>query len=98
MPKNATDDQIWDLVSPTIKKIYPEIFEKNFKVLGYNVNSYQNFASFEKGLYKYRPSVNTLSEKCNLKNMYLAGDWVKLSYPAALMERAVTTGNNIISF
>jgi len=41
--------------------------------------------------------VNTVAEKCLLPNMYLAGDWIKTAYPAALMERAVTTGENLVT-
>ncbi len=83
---------MWDLISPTVKEILPEIFERNFKLLAYNVNSFDSFTSYEKGLYVNRPSVNTVAEKCLLPNMFLAGDWVKTAYPAALMERAVSTG------
>jgi uncharacterized protein with NAD-binding domain and iron-sulfur cluster len=95
-PKETTDDKIWDLISPTVKKILPEIFEKEFKLLAYHVNSYENFASYERGLYVHRPSVNTVAEKCLLPNIYLAGDWIKTAYPAALMERAVSTGENLV--
>lgn len=91
-PTNTTDDQLWGLISPTVKLIYPEIFERNFQVLAYHVNSHQNFASFEKGLYLSRPTVLTLAEKCSLTNTYIAGDWIRTSYPVALMERAVSTG------
>lgn len=34
--------------------------------------------------------MNSLT-KNNLKNIYLAGDWKRTDYPAALMERAVST-------
>ena len=92
-PKDTPDEQVWDLISPTVKLIYPEIFERDFKLLAYHVNSYENFASYEKGLNAFRPSVNSISEKCLIPNVYIAGDWIKTSYPAALMERAVSTGN-----
>lgn len=91
-PKNATDEQVWPLISPTVQKIYPEIFDRNFKILAYHVNSLQNFASFEKGLYLNRPTVKTIAEKCYLDNVYISGDWIKTSYPVCLMERAVSTG------
>lgn len=91
-PKDTPDDKVWELISPTVKQIYPEIFERNFKLLAYHVNSYENFASYQKGLYVYRPSVNTLAEKCLLPNAYISGDWIKTSYPTGLMERAVSTG------
>jgi hypothetical protein len=42
LPSNTTDEQIWPLISPTVKLIYPEIFDRNFKVLAYHVNSHQN--------------------------------------------------------
>jgi len=92
LPSNATDEQIWPLISPTVKLIYPEIFDRNLKILAYHVNSHQNFASFEKGLYLNRPYVQTLAKNCSLANTFLAGDWIKTRYPACLMERAVTTG------
>ena len=91
-PIETTNDQVWDLISPTVKEILPEIFERNFKLLAYHVNSFQNFASYEKGLYVNRPSVDTIAKKCLLPNMYIAGDWIKTAYPASLMERAVSTG------
>ena len=91
-PIETTNDQVWELISPTVKEILPEIFERNFKLLAYNVNSFDSFTSYEKGLYASRPSVNTVAEKCLLPNMFISGDWVKTAYPAALMERAVNTG------
>ena len=91
-PKETTNDKVWELISPTVKKILPEIFERNFKLLAYHVNSYENFASYERGLYVNRPSVDTIAEKCLLPNVYIAGDWIKTAYPASLMERAVSTG------
>jgi isorenieratene synthase len=89
---NASDDvHVWGLISPTVKKIYPEIFDRDFKVLATHVNSFQNFASFEHGLIKFRPYTDSL-DKLNLKNVFLAGDWVRTPFPSALMERAVSTG------
>lgn len=88
-PLNNT--QVWELISPTVKLIYPEIFERKFRVLGIHVNSFQNFASFERGLAKYRPYVDSVAS-LGLKNVYLAGDWIQTTYPSALMERAVSTG------
>ena len=92
-PKETPDELVWDLISPTVKHIYPEIFERDFKLLAYHVNSYENFASYEKGLNAFRPSVNSIAEKCLIPNVYIAGDWIKTAYPTALMERAVSTGN-----
>lgn len=85
------DSQVWPLIAPTAKEIYPEIFDRKFKVLAYHVNSYRNFASYEKGLYRYRPTVDMFT-KNGMRNLFLAGDWIKTPFPCALMERAVSTG------
>ena len=82
---------MWPLISPTVALIYPEIFVNGFKVLAFHVNSFQNFASYERGLDSFRPQTATLAS-FNLNNIYLAGDWIKTSYPSALMEKAVSTG------
>ena len=72
---NVTDDQVWSLISPTVQLIYPEIFDRNFSILAYNVNSYQNFASFEHGLFFIRPYTDTFA-KNNLTNFYLGMSFV----------------------
>ena len=88
---NVKDSEVWGIIEPTVKEIYPEIFERNFKMLAYHVNSYENFPSFKKGLQKFRPNATYPSE-CGIPNLSFAGDWLKTSYPSALMERAVSTG------
>ncbi len=88
---NMEDKYVWGNISSTVKLIYPEIFKRNFNVLNYHVNSYQNFASFELGLYPFRPTVRTFADSY-LRNIYLSGDWIKTPFPSALMERAVSTG------
>ena len=48
-------------------------------------------------MFKYRPYTDSLDP---LKNVYVAGDWIRTTYVAQLMEKAVTTGreaaNNIL--
>lgn len=85
------DKYVWGNISSTVKLIYPEIFERNFTILAYHVNSYQNFASFETGLYNFRPNTTTFVDN-NLNSLYIAGDWIRTPFPSALMERAVSTG------
>jgi isorenieratene synthase len=85
---NVSDDEVWPLISPTVEKILPEIFDKKFNVLAVHVNTYQNFGSFQNGSAKHRPHVDIFYEN----NIYLAGDWIRTTYPAALMEKAVSTG------
>lgn len=88
---DMADAEVWAKISPTVKLIYPEIFEKNFKVLGLHVNSLHDFPSSQAGMAHLRPTVNQPSLS-GIPNMYLAGDWMNTSYPSALMEKAVSTG------
>jgi len=45
-----------------------------------------DFTAFHTGLYAGRPTYDP-----RINNLYLAGDWVKLPYPAMLMEAATTS-------
>jgi isorenieratene synthase len=46
----------------------------------------EDFTAFHTGLYARRPTYDP-----GIGNLYLAGDWVKLPYPAMLMEAATTS-------
>ncbi|XP_070573119.1 carotenoid phi-ring synthase-like [Ptychodera flava] len=87
----VSDEEVWDIISPTVKVIYPEIFDRQFKTLAYHVHSFQNFPSFQAGLHIHRPK-STFAAECGIENLALAGDWLHTDYPSALMERAVSTG------
>ncbi|MEN9272957.1 MAG: FAD-dependent oxidoreductase, partial [Gloeomargarita sp. DG_1_5_bins_55] len=56
----------------------------------------KNFSGFPPNSYDNRPTSATA-----VPNLFLAGDWVKMPFPCALMERAVSSGflaaNEIIS-
>ncbi len=56
----------------------------------------KNFSGFPPGSYARRPTSATA-----VANLFLAGDWVKMPFPCALMERAVSSGflaaNEILS-
>jgi isorenieratene synthase len=91
---NVSDEMAWILISPIVKQILPEIFDKNFKILARTVNSLQDFSSFESGLAKYRPYTDSLNK---LKNVYLAGDWIRTNYVSQLMEKAVSTGREAVN-
>jgi isorenieratene synthase len=47
----------------------------------------KDFAAFHTNLHKTRPTFKT-----DIENFYLAGDWVRIPIPAALMEGAFTSG------
>lgn len=88
---NVSDDKVWDIIAPAVKEIYPEIIEREFKIIYYHVYSFQNFASFSSGIEKYRPT-SGYPQECGIPNLSFAGDWLYTDYPSALMERAVSTG------
>jgi isorenieratene synthase len=47
----------------------------------------QDFPAFHRGLFRHRPAIETA-----VPGLCLAGDWVKLPFPAMLMEGAFTSG------
>ncbi len=57
------------------------------KVLHGVYHDYENFTAFHVGMHRHRPGFRT-----PVRGLYLAGDWVKLPYPAMLMEAACTSG------
>jgi len=62
----------------------PEL--KDAKILYEYHQLRDDFTSFHTGLYAERPNYDP-----EINNLYLAGDWVKLPYPAMLMEAATTS-------
>ena len=62
----------------------PEL--KDAKILYEYHQLRDDFTSFHTGLYAERPTYDP-----EINNLYLAGDWVKLPYPAMLMEAATTS-------
>jgi isorenieratene synthase len=63
----------------------PEL--KGARILYEHMQLRQDFTAFHTGLRAGRPGVET-----PVRNLYLAGDWVKLPVPAMLMEAACTSG------
>jgi len=71
-----------------LKELYyylPEL--RDARVLYENLQLKHDFTAFHCNLYTGRPSCET-----SVRNLYLAGDWVKLPVPAMLMEAAFTSG------
>jgi isorenieratene synthase len=64
---------------------YPET--RTMKVLEERFFLRQDCPAFRPGDHASRPGVETAG-----RGVYLAGDFVKLPFPSALMERAVTSG------
>lgn len=66
-------------------EVYPEA--KEAKVLEERYLARRDCPAFQPGSHARRPGVET-----GIPGLFLAGDFVKLPFPSALMERAVTTG------
>jgi len=86
---SAPDDRVWDLISPTVFEVVPELAAA--RVLGFTIGNYDNFSSFGIGQADRRPFPGTPPEE-GLSNLLLAGDWIAAPVPTALMERAALTG------
>lgn len=63
---------------------FPEM--KSARIINEYLQVRDDFTAFHTGLYDNRPTYKT-----EIKNMYLAGDWVKLPIPSMLMEAAATS-------
>jgi isorenieratene synthase len=68
-----------------LRLAFPEL--KDAKVLHSEAMTQDNFTRFGVGEWSKRSPVNT-----EVPNLYLAGDHVKLDFPAFLMEAAVSSG------
>jgi isorenieratene synthase len=70
-----------------LKELYAYLPElKDAKILYEYHQLRADFTAFHTGLYARRPTYDP-----EISNLYLAGDWVKLPYPAMLMEAAATS-------
>ncbi|XP_033628254.1 15-cis-phytoene desaturase, chloroplastic/chromoplastic-like [Asterias rubens] len=85
------DDKIWNFIAPSVREIFPEIFERGFKVLAYNVGGSDKYPSYAKGLEKHRPTVK-FPKEYGFPNLVVAGNWLHVDYPTALIERPISTG------
>ena len=66
-------------------EIVPELIQAN--CLNRELVNQKNFSGYPPNSYKDRPKTTT-----EIKNLYFAGDWVKMPFPCGLMERAVSSG------
>jgi isorenieratene synthase len=64
---------------------FPEL--RGMRVLFEHFQMRQDFTAFHVGMYENRPTVTT-----NMPGLHCAGDWVKLPFPAMLLEAAAASG------
>ncbi|BAP18136.1 FAD-dependent oxidoreductase [cyanobacterium endosymbiont of Epithemia turgida] len=66
-------------------EIVPKLKQAN--CLNKELVNQNNFSGYPPNSYNNRPKTTT-----EIKNLYFAGDWVKMPFPCSLMERAVSSG------
>jgi isorenieratene synthase len=85
VPESRTDRELRDELLSTLHVLYPET--KGAKILHDELVRRHDCPAFAPGSYVARPRVAT-----PYGNIALAGDYVKLPFPSALMERAAASG------
>lgn len=85
LPTDRTDEQVKKELLATLLRLYPELAQAS--VLHRVFLREQDRPAFPPGSGATRPKVGTA-----YGNVTLAGDWVKLPFAAALMERAAASG------
>jgi isorenieratene synthase len=70
-----------------LKELYAYLPELEGAKILYEYHQLRDdFTAFHTGLYAHRPTYDP-----GINNLYLAGDWIRLPYPAMLMEAATTS-------
>ena len=85
VPQEAGEDEIKADLKKNLEDVYPEM--RGVEVLEERFILEQDCPSFEPGASASRPGVET-----PVDGLALAGDFVRLPFPSALMERAVASG------
>lgn len=85
LPDDLADDAIAATLREEFEHFFPEV--KGAKVFGEHLHVRDDFAAFHVGAHADRATVET-----GVKGLRLAGDWVRIPYPATLMEAACTSG------
>lgn len=86
VPDNAVEDvEVRDRLVSDLRTFFPEI--RDAKIVREAFQCRNDFPAFHAGLWRHRPSGETA-----IAGLHLAGDWVKLPFPAMLMEAAFSSG------
>jgi len=85
VPDGIADDGVRDALLRDLDRFFPEL--EGAAPLRESVQVRADFPAFHQSLWRHRPGVET-----NIRGLYLAGDWVKLPFPAMLMEAACSAG------
>jgi isorenieratene synthase len=84
LPDDFPEKEVRDQLLKEFEEYFPET--SGYKIKYEYLQVKDDFTAFHTNLFKERPAFKT-----SIKNLYLAGDWVKLDCPAMLMEAATTS-------
>jgi len=85
LPDELPDDEVRDAMVAELHRFFPEAAEH--EVITEHIQIRQDFPAFHVGMYADRPTTET-----EVPGLVVAGDWVRLPFPSALMEGAFTSG------
>ncbi|MBS1151633.1 MAG: phi-Carotenoid synthase [Myxococcaceae bacterium] len=85
VPEGMPEEEVKALFFEELKKFLPEL--QGATILHQNFRIARDFTAYHVGLAADRPAVET-----GFPGLYCAGDWVKLDFPAMLMEAAFASG------
>jgi isorenieratene synthase len=84
LPDDFPEKEVRDQLLKEFEEYFTEVV--SYKIIYEYLQVKDDFTAFHTNLFKERPGFKTA-----IKNLYLAGDWVKLDCPAMLMEAATTS-------
>jgi carotenoid phi-ring synthase / carotenoid chi-ring synthase len=85
VPDDMEESQVRRLFLEELTRYFPELV--GFRVLHESFSLKRDFTAFHVGLEADRPPVET-----GIRGFFCAGDWVKLPFPAMLLEAAASSG------
>jgi isorenieratene synthase len=81
----GTDAEVRVALLEELRVFYPEL--AGGQVMREHLQVRDDFPAFHRGMARFRPKVETA-----VAGLHLAGDWVRLPFPAMLMEAAFSSG------
>jgi len=85
VPDSCADEEVRPAFLADLTEYFPELEGLTIRHESFQLRA--DFTAFHVGLFSRRPEVTTLTP-----GLYCAGDWVKLPFPAMLLEAACSSG------
>ncbi len=85
VPEDLSPDEVKQALTDEMMQFFPELQGFTVKHEAFQLN--RNFTAFHLGMNRLRPTVET-----GVPGLVCAGDWVRLPFPAMLLEAAASSG------